>query len=323
MNKIKVVFLGTPNYALSVLKSLYSLKNVEILAVVSQPNKKQGRNHSKVLDTPTANFAKNKNILLFQPNKVIEIEQDLIKLNPDLVITAAYGKIIPESMLNSIADKKWFNLHASLLPKYRGGSPISKAIENQDTKTGVTLMIMEKEMDSGDMIDKLETKISISENLETLTLKLQDLAAKLITKNITNLYNGSYHQTKQDLNKVSFANNIKKEDCLINWNLSSEKIDCKIRSTYPKEYAYTFLDKKEIKILNIEIFKSKSDCFDLNQNLKLKPGAIFINDKKLFARTKNGFIEIKKLMISGKKETDAASFINGYKKQIEKISKFN
>ncbi|NQX83830.1 MAG: methionyl-tRNA formyltransferase [Mycoplasmataceae bacterium] len=313
-NKIKVLFFGTPEYASKVLDKLNNNKYVEIVGVVSQPNKSIGRSKSNISDTPTAKYAKDNNLALYQPNKLLEAFKELKELNPDMCITAAYGKIIPEKMLDEIAEHKWYNLHASILPKYRGGAPIQYSIMNGDSQTGISLMKMEKTMDTGDVLFSSVVDIESNDNLETLTKKLQVSAANLVSENILRLFNKDFISKPQNNDLATFAWNIKQKDCEINWNKNSIDIVNLVRAVYPKMSAYTFLDGKKLKINSTKL----ADNSDLPNS---KQGEVFFTKKKLFVKTNDNWIEIIKLVPEGKKEMDAASFINGYNKILDNISK--
>lgn len=313
----RVILFGTPEYAKEVLKTIDNMDDIAVVAVVSQPNKAIGRSHSKLVVTPTAKYAEENNIKLFQPVKPIEIITELIDLKADIVITAAYGKIIPEAMLESIANHKWFNMHASLLPAYRGGAPIQYSIMNGDDKTGVTLMEMEKGMDTGDMISKSYVDITEDDNLETLTTKLQLSAAQLLKSNISSLANGKYEKEKQDESLVSFAWNITQKDCEIDWNNSAYSIKNKVRAVYPKMQAFTKLGDEKLKITKVEIVSSVTDAPNI------QPGEIFTTKKFMFVKTSDAWIKVLEVIPSGKKKMDASSYLNGKRNIISEIGKFN
>lgn len=314
-NKIKVLFFGTPEYAKEVLDKLYKNDYVEIVGVVSQPNKSIGRSKSNIIDTPTAKYAKDNNLEIYQPNKLLDSFEQLKELNPDMCITAAYGKIIPEKMLKEIAGHKWYNLHASILPKYRGGAPIQYAIMNGDRKTGISLMKMEKSMDTGDVLFSSVVNIDSEDNLETLTKKLQASAANLVSENILRLFNKDFTSKAQKDNLATFAWNIKQKDCEINWNNKSIDIINLVRAVYPKMSAYTLLDEKKLKVNFAKLVIDD----DLPNS---KPGEIYFTKKRLFVKTLDNWIEIIKVIPEGKKEMDIPSFINGYRKILDNISKF-
>jgi len=199
------------------------------------------------------------------------------------------------------------------LPSYRGGAPIQKSILNNDKITGVTLMTMEKGMDTGDIIDTIETNISINDNLESLTKKLSIDASNLIINNIENLYKGKYKKVKQNEKKATYAYNVKKKDHLIDWNKTAIEIYNLSRFDAPKDFAYTYFEDKEIQLTKVSLTSIKSDN---------KPGFIQILDKKLYVNTKDYLLEILSLKLQGKNESNSLNFINGYKNKIEIIKYF-
>jgi methionyl-tRNA formyltransferase len=207
MNK-NIVFFGTPKIAANVLQELLKC-NVNIVGVVCQPDRKS--NHNKIISSDVKTFALNNNLKLFQPTKANEIVNDLIKFDIDLIITCAYGLIIPKSILE-IPKFGCVNLHPSLLPKYRGPSPIQFALLNGDKKTGVTLMYMDEKMDTGNIIKQLSIEIKDNETYVSLYDKLSYLCGELITQEIDNLFNTNVYSLKQDETLATYTTKITRED---------------------------------------------------------------------------------------------------------------
>ena len=208
MNKIKVVFMGTPDFAVPVLEGL--IENYEVVGVVSQPDKRVGRKQ-ELVNTPIKEVALKHNILVFQPEKIKEDYGDILKLNPDIIVTCAYGQIIPSAILD-YPRLGCINVHASLLPKLRGGAPIHKARIDDYGTTGVTIMYMDVKMDSGDIISQREVKILDSDNLESLHDKLSEVGTSLLLDTLPSIIDGSNSRTKQNEDEVTYAYNIKREE---------------------------------------------------------------------------------------------------------------
>jgi len=208
MEKLKVVFMGTPTFSVPVLEQLINETNVVL--VVSQPDREKDRK-GNVLPTPTKKLAIENNIEVYQPTKIKESYEKIVSIKPDMIITCAYGQIIPEIILNC-AKYGCINVHGSLLPKLRGGAPIHHAIINGDKKTGITIMYMDKKMDAGDIINQESIDILDSDNLDSLYEKMSQLGAKLLIETIPSIVDGTCTRTKQDTSKVTFGYNITKEE---------------------------------------------------------------------------------------------------------------
>jgi len=212
-NRNKILFFGTPAIAASVLQALIDNKK-NLIGVVTKPDKPIGRKQ-EILFNPVKQLAIKNNIPVFQPNKLIEFTNEINLLKPDLILTCAYGKIIPSSILQ-VPQFHCINVHASLLPKYRGGAPIHYALLNGEKQTGISLMFMEPSLDTGDIIYQESIKISEDETYQTLYQKLSSLAYKVISEKIDNLFNPNLLAIKQDDSKVTYSYNITRNDELIN-----------------------------------------------------------------------------------------------------------
>ena len=208
MKNINVVFMGTPTFAVPVLEKL--IKETNVILVVSQPDREKDRK-GNILPTPTKKLAQENNIEVYQPTKIKEEYQKIISLNPDIIITCAYGQIIPEVILNA-PKYGCINVHGSLLPKLRGGAPIHHAIINGDKKTGITIMYMDKQMDSGDIINQEELEILENDTLDIVYEKMSHLGANLLIKTLPSIINGTNQRIKQNESEVTFGYNITKEE---------------------------------------------------------------------------------------------------------------
>ena len=294
---MKIVFLGSIEFSKVVLEKLN--EKYEVVCVVSQPNrvKKKG----VFLDTPTAKFAKDNNILLHQPEHIKESVEFLKELNADVLVSAAYGQYVPSKVLNLF--KKTINVHGSLLPKYRGGAPIQRSIMAGDTVTGITLIRMEKALDGGVMYAKRELAIDPTEDADSLFNRLAYLGAQLLLENIEDIYNEKNLGEVQNEALATYAPNIEKEEELIDFNNTSKDIINKIRglSTNPGAY-FTYKDTV------IKVFKA-SEVTGLNGNV----GEILKTKGGIVIKTKDSAISLDMVLPAGKKLMDGKSFSNGQK----------
>ena len=311
MKDLKVIFMGTPEFCVPILKAL--IENCNVIAVVTQPDKKVGR-HQEISYSPIKKVAIENNIKVFQPTKIKEEYEEINLLNPDIIITCAYGQIIPEQIL----DKPKFgciNVHASLLPKLRGGAPIHKAIMYGYLKTGITIMYMDKGMDTGDIISKVEVDIDKNDTAETLHDKLMKESVPLLIETLPSIISGTNKREKQQEDKVTYAYNISRQEEHTDFNKSSLEIYNQIRSLNSWPGAYAVLDDKNIKLWFCKI---------TNNNFNLKPGTIVNVDKDgIEVVTKDSSVLITELQLPGKKKVNIKDFINGIRKEdyIGKIFK--
>ena len=242
--ELRVVFMGTPRFSVPVLEAL--IDNYNVVAVVTQPDKAIGRG-GKIGITPIKQVASNHNILVIQPKRIKEEYEEIIALEPDIIITCAYGQIIPKELLD-YPKYGCINVHASLLPKLRGGAPIQRAIMNGYKKTGITIMYMEEKMDSGDMIEQEQIEILDTDNYKTLHDKLSKLGSELLIKTLPNILSGNINPIKQNEEEVTYGFNISKEDEKINFAKSKNEIHNQIRGLYGFSGAYCIFDGKRLKV---------------------------------------------------------------------------
>ena len=301
MNNYKVVFMGTPDYSVPVLKGL--IDNYNVIGVVTQPDKEVGRGH-EVVFSPIKKVALENNISVVQPEKIRDDYNSVLELKPDIIVTCAYGQIIPKEILD-YPKYGCINVHASLLPKYRGGAPIHRAILNGEKKTGITIMYMAPGMDDGDIISQEEVEIRDDETVGELHDVLSNLGAELLLKTLPSIFEGTNKRIKQDETKVTLAKIIKKEEEVIDFNDSSINIYNKVRGLNPYPGAYTILDNKRIKIYKARIESNSSN---------MKPGTIIdVLKDGIVVKTGDGSVVIEVLKIEGKKEMNAREFLNGIK----------
>ena len=299
---MKIIYMGTPDFAVYALKSIVEAGH-EVVAVVTQPDKPQGRSKALV-PTPVKKQAIEYDIPVYQPEKVREesMVETLWNYSPDAIVVAAYGQILPESILN-IPKYGCINIHASLLPKYRGAAPIEWSIIDGEEVTGVTTMYMEKGLDTGDMIEKVEVKIEAEDTGATLHDKLAEAGASLILSTLDALQNGTATRTRQDDSLSCYAKMLNKELGNIDFNKPACEIERLIRGLNPWPCAYTTLDGKSLKLYKAMVVDKEG-----------KPGEIIEVTKKTFTvACGEGALVIKNLQPEGKKPMDTASFLNGNK----------
>lgn len=258
---INIVFFGTPVIALKSLEYLYNSDKVNVLAVVTQPDKPAGRGH-KLSMSPLKEFALSKGLPVFQPKSIRkepEIQEELKKLNPDFFVTFAFGQILSQDVLD-IPKYETINLHASLLPKYRGANPIQRAIINGEKETGICTMITELGLDCGDVC--LKEVIPISDNMTCVDLfeQISDKSPELIEKTLTGLVENTITPQKQCEDGVCMANKLTKEETLIDWSKPAEEIHNLVRGIYKFPSAYFKYNDKVIKVLETRVIESSAPC---------------------------------------------------------------
>ena len=296
---MKIVFMGTPDFAVNVLQGL--IDNYDVVGVVSQPDKRIGR-HQVLTNTPVKELALKYDIPVFQPIKIREDYEDILNLNPDLIVTCAYGQIIPKAILD-YPRLGCINVHASLLPKLRGGAPIHKAIIDDYGTTGVTIMYMDVKMDSGDIISQREVEILDSDNLESLHDKLSEVGTSLLLDTLPSIIDGSNSRTKQDEDEVTYAYNIKREEEHIDFSKTSREVFNLIRGLCPVPSSNAILDEKEMKIY-------KSTISSKNYNGEYGE-IVDITKEGIVVKTGDAAIILTEVKPFGKKKMDANSYVNG------------
>lgn len=293
---LKVAFMGTPSFGAKALE--YLIENTTVVMVVCQPDAYVGR--KKVLTAPIIKqIALDNGIDVFQPVNIKENYQELKDSKPDLIITAAYGQIVPQEVLD-IPRLGCINLHGSLLPKYRGAAPIQWSIINGDDVTGVTLMYMEKSMDTGNMIDKIEVVIDSDDNYHTLYDKLSCVSVTLLSNNLEDIKNGTNKSVVQDHDSATIARMIKREDECVDMNDLSINIFNKVRGIYPN--AYINFCGSPLKVLKCSYELCDIDACNVIKN---------INKNILGITSSDGVVYLEVVKPLGKKEMDIKSFING------------
>lgn len=297
----KVIFMGTPDFSTKVLEML--IAEHDVIAVVTQPDRPVGR--KRVLTPPPVKEVATKHGLpVYQPEKLAqssELEQ-LIDLEADLIVTAAFGQILPESLLNA-PKLGAINVHASLLPKYRGGAPIHQAIMDGQTETGISIMYMVKKLDAGDIISQQAIEIEHQDDVGTMHDKLSFLGAELLKETLPSIINGTNNRITQNESEASFATNISREQEKIDWYQSAEVIYNHIRGLSPWPVAYTVMDDGNMKVYASRIEKGKTG----------EPGTIIETTKKaiIVATGSDDAIALTDIQVAGKKRMLTANYLSG------------
>ncbi len=299
----RIVFFGTPSFAIPTLRGLLEGPD-KVAAVVTQPDREKGRGR-KVVESPVKELALQRDLPLLQPEKVKEeaFQESLSSFQPDLVVVVAYGQILPKSILNTPAQGA-VNVHASLLPKYRGAAPIAWAILNGEKVTGVTTMIMDEGMDTGDILLQREIRIRGEETCETLHERLASLGGQLLIETLAKMKEGAIRPVPQDHSKATFAPPLKKEDGRIDWRKEAGEIDRQIRAFNPWPGAFTKLDDRLLKVYKGEIRERPSTG---------KAGAVlWVGSDFMEVETGKGSFLIKEIQLEGRRKMTIREFLSGH-----------
>ena len=296
---MKIIFMGNPEFAIPTLSKLIDSKH-EIVAVVSNCKKNIGRNNKKSF-TPVGNYANEKKIPLITPNslKSLDFRQKLLSFNPDIFVVVAY-KILPSSIIN-LPKFGSLNLHASLLPKYRGAGPIQWALINGDKTTGVTIFQISSKVDTGEVLDKVEVKIEEEDNMFTLGMRLCTVGAGLMQNVLNNLERGNLKRENQDINNISFAPKITKEMLIIDWSLPAERIHNWVRGLSPWPGMYTTFQGKKIILYRTKVIDGTANI-----------GEVIIKENECFIGTGYKLLSILEIQKEGKKRMSIRNFLMGF-----------
>lgn len=309
-DKPTIVFMGTPSFALESLRSLYET-DYPLLAVFTQPDKPAGRNQEMV-SPPCADFARRYLIPLFQPAKIKnnpEVLKILSELQPDILVVAAYGKILPDEIL-ALSKIASVNVHASLLPRYRGAAPINWAILEGEKETGVCLMKMASKLDAGPVYASIKMPLDPRETTGALTPKLAKLGAQLLIEQLPELAKGKLKEIPQDESQMTLAPPLKKEMGHIQWSQPASTIDRQIRAFNPWPGTYTLIDNKRLKIY---------DGFVLDEKPSAPAGTVyFLSPQGISVACGSGALCITEVQLEGKKRMPASEFVKGYRLEVGK-----
>lgn len=325
---MRILFMGTPDFALESLKALYEAK-YDIIGVVTNIDKPKGRG-MKMVASPVKEYAIEKNLQVYQPIKVRnnpEFLEEVKKLNPDLICVVAYGKILPQELLD-IPKYGCVNVHGSLLPEYRGAAPIQWAVLNGDKKTGVTTMFMNAGMDTGDMILKEEVEIDEDETTGELWDRLKMIGANLLIKTVKEIENGTATRTKQP-EEGTMAPMLSKEMAKIDWeNKTAQEIKNLVRGLNPIMGAYSFLEGKKIKFWKVQTL-TENELLEKFQELeeykyhlnKMQAGTVLFSDDKkgLFIKANDGILQVLEIQGENSKRMVVGDFLRGNPVKIGKI----
>jgi methionyl-tRNA formyltransferase len=309
-NKTRIIFMGTPEFSCPGLQSLIDEDSFEVVAVYTQEDKKVGRKQ-EVRMPAVKELALKHNIPVFQQTKIKEELENIRSLKPDLIVVIAYGKIIPQSILD-IPKYNCINVHASLLPKYRGASCLNAPILNGDKETGITIMKMEAGLDTGPILRQFKIELDDKETLENLHDKLANLAKKNLVTTLKDWINGDIKETKQDDSKSSYVSIIKKEDGKIDLNKSADEIERMTRAFNPWPGTYGYLNNKALKIIEAEVKEEENDK---------EVGELYLHNKDLYLKCGQNSLHILKLQLPGKRPMTATELLNGNKDIVGSILK--
>lgn len=317
---LNILFMGTPDFARDSLEAVYNA-GYNILGVVTNPDRPKGRG-MKLVASPVKEFALEKNLEIFQPEKVRKNEEfinQIKALNPDVICVVAYGKILPKEILD-IPRLGCINVHGSLLPKYRGAAPIQWAVLNGDKTTGVTTMYMDVGMDTGDMILKQVIEIGENETTGELWDRLSKIGGKLLVETLKQIENGTAPREKQG-DDFSVAPMLSKDMAKIDWeNKTAQEIKNLVRGLNPIMGAYTFLNGSKIKFWKVDI--AKNIGYD-EENIKMfRNGTVLVSDQRdgLFIKTKQGILSVLEIQGENAKRMSIGDFLRGNK--IEEFQVF-
>ena len=296
---MRIVYMGTPEFAVNPLKKLD--ENYDVVMVVTQPDKEVGRK-KEIRYSEVKKYALEHGIEVFQPEKIRLDYQKVLDANPDVIITCAYGQIIPKEILE-YPKYKCINIHASLLPKLRGGAPIHWSIINGDSKTGITIMYMNEKMDEGDILYQEEVEILDTDNVETLHDKLSVLGSKMIIDFIPRLEAGDFTPIKQNNEEATYGYNVTRDDEYIDFNKTSREIFNRVRGLNPWPVAYTTLDGKVFKVYSSRI-SDKNPSGVNGEITNIYPDGIGV-------KTSDGEIIITEIKEEGKNRILVKDYLNG------------
>lgn len=299
--------MGSPHFARVVLHALHDAGH-PLLAVVTQPDRPSGRGRH-VQSCETALFAKEKNLPLYQPESVKEATfiQAIKKLNPDFFVVAAFGQFLPKELLE-IPKMAPLNIHASILPSYRGAAPINWALLNGENKTGVSLMHITAKMDAGPVYATTETPVDSNENSHNLTLRLAHTGAKLLLDKLASIATGKLKAIPQDNSKTTYASILTKNHGLIDWNKSAQNIHNQVRGLIPWPVSHTFIDNKLLKIYDSLVLPEKSEAES--------GSVVLITPQGIHVSCLDSTLCLTEVQLEGKKRMGASEFARGYRLNV-------
>lgn len=307
---MKIVFMGTPDFAVPVLEKLLDTPGYSVVCVVTQPDRPKGRRH-ELSASPVKRAALARGIPVLQPEKIRKPEAvaEILSYSPDLLVTAAYGQILPQALLDG-PRLGCVNVHGSLLPEYRGAAPIQKAIIDGKEETGITIMYMVKQLDAGDMLSQARVAISSDDTYGTLHDKLSAAGSRLLLETLPQIEAGTLHPIKQDEARVTFAPSIQHDDEAIDWTRRAAMIRNLVRGLNPSPGAFTRLDGRGFKLFATELTERHTDA---------AAGSIVALDHAgiLVAAGAGDVLRITECQPAGKKRMSAANYLNGSGRSLQ------
>ena len=321
-SKVKVLFMGTPEFALPGFQALINEPSFEIIGAYTQNDKPVGRKQ-ELNETPVKKLAREFNIPVFQPLKIKTEVENIKNLQPNLIVVIAYGKIVPQEILD-IPKYGCINVHASLLPKYRGSSCLSAPILNGDTETGITIMKMEAGLDTGPILKQEKIGLSGKENLSDVHDALSNLGGKILVETLKLWIEGKIEAKKQKDELSTYVSITKKEDGKLDFSKDALELERKIRAYNPWPGTYAFLDDKTLKIIEAEVKTRDNkieDKIGIEAKNLLKIGEIYEENGKILVNCGQNYLDILKLQLPGKKALNIKEFLNGNKDLIGKVLK--
>lgn len=306
INEYRIVYMGTPRFSAQVLETMIQ-DGFNIVGVIAQEDKPVGRK-KELEPVPTKQVAQAHNIPVFQPHRIRQDFEFVKDLKPDLILSMAYGQIIPHELI-VLPKYGCLNIHASLLPSYRGAAPIQRAIMNGDQQTGVTLMEMVDEMDAGKMYAKETCPITDEDTMTSMQQKIVECSVKLIRDNLIAYLNGELEGEEQNEDEVTFANKIHSEDEHVHLEMCVSEFIRYVHALSEMPGAYVEVDGKKLKLYHVEPY---------SDDVKYETGQLIIK-KGTFIQLNNGIVKVNQLQLEGKKKTDGVSFANGNAKLDKKI----
>jgi methionyl-tRNA formyltransferase len=314
---MRIIFIGTAEFGVPALEKIINDKE-NIVKVITQPDRPRGRG-KKILPSPIKKVALERGIETFQPKNINEDNfiKTIKEFSPDIFLVVAYGQILSKQILD-IPKMGCINIHASLLPKYRGPAPINWVIINGEKETGITFMYMNERVDAGDIIYQQKINILADETYGELSKRLSDLSAGVINKVLKDIKNGKVKKIHQDKQLVSYTKKMNKQDGEIIWNDKGEKIYNKIKGTIPYPGAYTYYHGRKLKITQARLLSNYKNEFELGL---ISPGNVIKIEKDsiLISTGNKGIIKLLRMLPAGAKELSATQFVNGYKIKVGNI----
>lgn len=303
MKKSRLIFCGTPALAVPTLKALISDERFDVVAVLSQPDMPAGRAHT-LTATPVKQLAHSYNIPVLQPGKIIQVQDELRELEPDVMVVMAYAQIIPGAILQ-LPRCGCVNVHLSLLPKYRGASVLQAPIMNGETESGVTIMVMDEKLDTGPLLSQARYTLKDTETADSLGMALAELGVRTLPETLFKYVRGHLTPQAQNNDLATYVGRLEKKDGILDWTKSATDIERFVRAMTSWPSAWTWINGKQLKVLEVD-----RSFIDLNT---YKPGKTFVYNSNLAVQCGQQAIIIRRLQLEGKKAMTSEEFMRGYK----------